>query len=119
MCCSLSVHGSAVGATSNSVLKTLFLSLSPFEEGGEKRHSAHISLPSGACCICIPVKVIYIYIHVQHGIILVELNRSLVVFIAFSESVKKEQSSTGDVFVEQQRKRKKKRRKKKVSDILL
>ncbi|XP_035023653.2 uncharacterized protein LOC118116255 isoform X2 [Hippoglossus stenolepis] len=64
-----------VGATSNSVLKTLFLCLSPFEEGGEQRHSAHISLPS--------------------------------------ESVKKEQSSTGDVFVEPQRKRKKKRRKKK------
>ncbi|CAB1438840.1 unnamed protein product, partial [Pleuronectes platessa] len=64
-----------VGATSNSVLKTLFLCLSPFEEGGEKRHSAHISLPS--------------------------------------ESVQKDQSSMGDVFVQQQQKRKKKRRKKK------
>ncbi|XP_062243613.1 uncharacterized protein LOC133953620 [Platichthys flesus] len=64
-----------VGATSNSVLKTLFLGLSPFEEGGEKRHSAHISL--------------------------------------LSESVQKDQSSTGDVFVQPQQKRKKKRRKKK------
>ncbi|XP_019940053.2 uncharacterized protein [Paralichthys olivaceus] len=41
-----SPKGSA--ATSNSVLKTLFLCLSPFEEDGEPQHSAHTPLPSGS-----------------------------------------------------------------------
>ncbi|GLD61094.1 uncharacterized protein AKAME5_001294100 [Lates japonicus] len=41
-----SPKGSAVAATTNSVLKTLFLCLSPYQSDGEQKDSIQISLPS-------------------------------------------------------------------------
>eukprot|EP00064_Thunnus_orientalis_P003753 superscaffoldBa00000319_g3764 len=67
--------GSSVAATSNSVLKTLFLCLSPYQQDGEQQDNIQISVTS--------------------------------------ESEKKDESSTGCVFVEQQQRSKIKGRRRK------